>query len=94
MNRNQYSANFTQNNKKQMAVYSDTGELLWTGEKVTNADIPASFSSSMKQGNYTTNDISDVYRVSRNGQTQYYITLSGTPTRRYMYDNNGKLINE
>lgn len=72
--RNSYKAAFVLNGQHVVAYYSFQGDLLGMTRNITSLDLPMSLQSSLKK-NYKGYWISDLFEVSNQDGTAYYITL-------------------
>jgi hypothetical protein len=88
-----YKAMFTMNMKKHMAEFSSSGELIAKGEKIDRNDLPTAVSDVVKR-DYSSSNIDEIYRVEKNGQTQYMVKLDTDPAKKIIYDAQGKVIKE
>ena len=93
MKDDKYVVMFTQDTKKQMAEFNTSGELLSKGEKIEKDDLPAPVADAIKTG-YSGININEVYRIEKDGQTQYKVKLEGNPKKIAIYDAQGKLLKE
>ena len=88
-----YVAMFTQDMKKQMAEFNQAGELLAKGEKIEKDALPAPVTDAVKTA-YSGSNIEEVYRIEKDGQTQFKVKLDGNPKKIAIYDSQGKLLKE
>jgi hypothetical protein len=78
-----YKVSFMQGLKKHMAEFSASGELISKGEKVNKDDLPSTVGDAIK-ANYANSNIDDVYRIEKDGQTQYMVKVDGN--KKVVYD--------
>ena len=71
---NFYRASFIYNNKHVFAYYDMEGELLALTRYLSSTDLPLNLQTGLKK-NYADYWISDLFEVSKNESTAYYITL-------------------
>ena len=77
---NYYRASFIYNNKHVFAYYNMDGELLALTRYLSSMDLPLNLQTGLKK-DYSNYWISDLFEVSRDGGTHYYITLENADTR-------------
>lgn len=88
-----YKVSFRQGLKKHIAEFSPAGELVSSGEKVEKDELPTPVGDAIKI-NYANSNIDEVYRIEKDGQTQYLVKLEGNPKKKVVYDAEGKLLTE
>jgi hypothetical protein len=88
-----YKAMFTMNLKKHFAEFSSSGELLSKGEKIDKDGLPTPVADAIKTS-YANNNIDEVYRIEKGGQTQYMVKLEGDPKKKVIYDAQGQVVQE
>ena len=88
-----YVAMFTQDMKKHMAEFNSSGELLSKGEKIEKDALPTPIADAIKTG-YSGNNIYEIYRLEKDGQTQYKVKFEGNPKKIVIYDAQGKVLKE
>jgi len=88
-----YKASFTQNLKKHFAEFNESGELVSKGEKIDRGELPTAVADAVKTG-YASNNVDEVYRVEKDGQTHFMVKLDGNPKKKVVYDAEGKIIKE
>ncbi|MBL7699118.1 MAG: PepSY-like domain-containing protein [Chitinophagaceae bacterium] len=93
MKEGNYKVSFRQGLKKHMAEFSSSGELISKGEKVEKNDLPTPVGDAVK-ANYSNSNIDEVYRIEKNGETQYLVKLEGNPKKKVVYDVQGKVLTE
>lgn len=69
-----YKASFVFNDQFVSAFYQLDGELIATSRNISSLDLPISLQTSLKK-NYSKYWISDLFEISTNDGTSYYITL-------------------
>jgi hypothetical protein len=69
-----YKANFLYNNNYVAAYYNTDGDFVATIRNITSANLPLILQTKLKN-NYSDYWISDLYELSKNEGTSYYITL-------------------
>ena len=83
---NYFEATFVYNDKYLFAWYSADGELLGLSRYISPADLPLSLQKNLKD-NYDGYWISDLFEVSKNEGTSYYVTLEKGDTRLILKTN-------
>ena len=71
---NYYRVMFVYNDQYVSAFYTQEGELMAVTRYISSLDLPISLQSNLKK-NYNDYWISDLFEVSNNDGTSYYITL-------------------
>ena len=67
-------ATFKMNDQIMIAYYTNTGELLGVTRNITTTQLPISLLTDIKK-NHSNAWISDLFEVTTNDETNYYITL-------------------
>ena len=75
-----YRAAFIYNEKHVFAYYSPEGELIGLSRYVSPADLPARLQSNLKK-NYSDYWISDLFEVSKNDGSAYFVTLENADSK-------------
>jgi uncharacterized protein YegP (UPF0339 family) len=75
-----YKATFNYNGKYVFAFYSENGELLGMTRYISPSDLPLSLQTNLKK-NYEGYWVSDLFEVSKNEGTSYYITLENADAK-------------
>jgi CRISPR/Cas system-associated exonuclease Cas4 (RecB family) len=75
-----YRASFIFNEKHVFAFYDMDGGLLGVSRYISPVDLPLNLQISLKK-NYNEYWISDLFEVSKNETTSYYITLENAETK-------------
>jgi Protein of unknown function (DUF2874). len=88
-----YKVHFNVNGTKQMAAYDQAGTMLSKGVEIKQSELPANITSSTKSL-YANRDIDEVYKVDKNGATQYLVKLKGDPETKILYSADGQVIKE
>ena len=71
---NYYKASFVFNDQFVSAFYQLDGELIATSRNISSLELPMSLQTNLKK-NYNSYWISDLFEISTNDGTSYYITL-------------------
>lgn len=69
-----YKASFTMNDQHLVAYYTPAGELMGITRNISSLDLPLNLQSGLKK-NYGSYWISDLFEVSGDEGTSYYITI-------------------
>ncbi len=77
---NYYKVAFVYNEQHVSAFYSKEGELLAMTRYISSLDLPMSLQTSLKK-NYSDHWISDLFEVSNNEGTAYYITVEDADSK-------------
>ncbi len=77
---NYFEATFVYNDKYLFAWYNAEGELLGLSRYISPDDLPMTLQKSLKE-NYEGYWISDLFEVSKDEGTSYYITLENADTK-------------
>ena len=88
-----YKVHFKVNGTKQMAAYDKAGTLLSKGTEIKESELPANITSSAKSL-YANRGIDEVYKVEKNGATQYLVKLKGNPDTKILYSADGQVIKD
>jgi hypothetical protein len=83
-----YKASFVYNGQHVYAFYQLDGELMAMTRNITSLDLPISLQTSLKKG-HEGYWISDLFEISNNEGTHYYITLENANSRIVMKSNSG-----
>lgn len=86
---NYYMASFVYNDQHVAAYYSTEGELMGLTRYISPADLPLSLQSDLKK-NHSEYWISDLFEVSKESGTAYYITLENADSSLVLKATNGK----
>ncbi len=84
-----YKAAFVFNDQHVFAFYSTEGELMGLTRYITSPDLPLSLQASLKK-DYSNYWISDLFEVSNNDGTGYYITLENADAKIILKSTNGE----
>ena len=88
-----YKVHFKVNGIKQIAAYDQAGMLLSKGTEIKESELPATITSSTKSL-YANRTIDEVYKVDKNGVTQYLVKLKGDPETKILYSADGQVIKD
>lgn len=88
-----YKVSFRQGLKRSIAEFSPAGELISKGERVEKDELPTAVGDAVKV-NYANNTIDEIYRIEKDGQTQYLVKIDGNPKKKVVYDDQGKVLTE
>jgi hypothetical protein len=83
-----YTAAFIYNNKHIYAYYTAEGELLGITHYISPLSLPINLQSSLKN-RYNGYWVSDLFEVSKNNETIYYITLENADTKLVLKSTGG-----
>ncbi|MFC0774473.1 hypothetical protein [Terrimonas alba] len=87
---NYYKASFVFNDQVVSAFYQLDGELIATSRNISSLELPINLQTSLKK-NYNSYWISDLFEISNNEGTSYYITLDKADSKVVLKSNgNGK----
>jgi hypothetical protein len=75
-----YRAAFIYNEKHVFAYYSPEGDLIGLSRYISSADLPARLQSNLKK-NYSDYWISDLFEVTKNDGSAYFITLENADSK-------------
>ena len=73
-------ATFTLNNEVMVAFYRSNGDLIAVTRNILSDQLPVNLMASIKK-NYSDRWVSDLFEVSTDDQTTYYITLENADER-------------
>jgi hypothetical protein len=93
MKENVYKVHFEVNRTNHMASYDASGKLLSKGIEIQETELPAAVASALKSA-YAGRTIDDVYRVEKDGSTNYLVKLDGRPETKILYSADGQIIKE
>lgn len=85
---NYYKATFVYNEKHVFAYYNENGELLGLTRYLSPNDLPIGLQTNLKK-NYEAYWISDLFEVTKNDGTAYYLTLENADTKIVLKSNAG-----
>jgi hypothetical protein len=88
-NRDYYKAAFVFNNQHVFAFYSPDGELMGLTRYISSLDLPLNLQADLKKG-YSAYWISDLFEVSNNDGTSYYITLENAGSKIVLKSTGGE----
>lgn len=77
---NYYRANFVFNGQYISAFYSMEGELMGLTKNISSLDLPVKLQTGLKK-NYSNYWISDLFEMSNNDGTRYFITVESADTK-------------
>ena len=86
---NYYRADFTYNEKHVFAYYDMSGNLTALTRYVSPNDLPLTLQGSLKK-NFSEYWISDLFEVSNNDGTSYYVTVENAETKLVLKASDGK----
>lgn len=75
-----FKAEFTFNGQYVNAFYNTDGELMGLTRNITSLELPMNLQASLKKS-YEEFWISDLFEITRNNSTGYYITLENADTK-------------
>ena len=87
--RNYYQASFYYNEQYVSAYYNNEGELIGLTRNISPVDLPLALQSDLKK-NHSDYWISNLFEVSNENGTAYYITLEDAENSVVMKSANGK----
>lgn len=85
---NYYMASFVYNEQHVFAYYGTEGELLGMTRYILQTDLPLSLQKEIKK-NYVNYWISDLFEVSKNEGTSYFITLENADIKLVLKSSGG-----
>jgi hypothetical protein len=83
-----YKANFVYNAQHVTAFYSFTGELLGLARNISSLDLPMNLQKSLRK-DYTGRWISELFELSNEEGTSYYITLEQADSKLTLKSDDG-----
>lgn len=83
-----YKASFVMNNQRLMAYYTTDGELMGITRNLSSLDLPLNLQTGLKKS-YNDYWISDLFEVSNNDGSSYYITLEKADESVVLESSNG-----
>jgi hypothetical protein len=83
-----YTASFVFNEKHVYAYYSTDGDLLGITHYISTTDLPINLQSSLKS-RYSSQWVTDLFEVSKNDETHYYVTLENADTKVVLKSSGG-----
>ena len=86
--KNFYKAEFTMNGQRAFAYYSTSGELMGVTRYISSLQLPLGLLSNLKN-NYSNYWISDLFELSNNDGTHYYVTLEKSDASMMLESTNG-----
>jgi hypothetical protein len=88
-----YKVHFEVDGTKQMAAFDQSGTLLSKGVQVKEADLPTAIGTSTKSM-YANREIDEIYKIDKNGTTNYLVKLKGDPDTKVLYSADGQVIKD
>ena len=88
-----YKVSFEINDVDHHAMFSSTGTLLWKGEEIQEAAIPAAVMTALKK-DHPNHRIDDAYTIVKDGTTSYKISLDGNPDLKVKYSADGTKVQD
>lgn len=85
---NYFIASFTYNEQHVFAYYGTDGELLGLTRYIIQSELPMSLQKGIKNS-YANYWISDLFEVSKNEGTSYFITLENADTKMVLKSSGG-----
>jgi hypothetical protein len=85
---NFYKASFIYNDQYVFAFFSTEGEMLGMTRYISSVDLPMSLQTGLKR-NYNNYWISDLFEVSNNDGTGYYLTVENADSKIVLKSNVG-----
>ena len=89
---NYFIASFTYNEQHVFAYYGTEGELLGLTRYIIQSELPMSLQKGIKNS-YANYWISDLFEVSKNEGTSYFITLENADTKMVLKSSGGSWSN-
>jgi hypothetical protein len=86
---NYYKAAFVFNGQNVTAFYQLDGELMAMTRNISSLELPISLQTNLKN-NYSKYWISDLFEISNNEETSYYITLENADSKIVLKSNSTK----
>ncbi|RYG44226.1 MAG: hypothetical protein EOO01_19915 [Chitinophagaceae bacterium] len=83
-----YKASFVYNTQLVTAFYSFEGEMLGLARNISSLDLPMNLQTSLKK-EYGGRWITELFELSNDGGTSYYITLEQADTKIVLKSENG-----
>jgi|SRR5688572_23756897 len=83
-----YKASFVFNGQYVYAFYKLDGELMAMTRNISSLDLPMSLQTSLKK-NYASYWISDLFEISNNDGTNYYITMESAGSKIVLKSSSG-----
>ena len=90
---NYYQASFLYNDQHVSAYYSIEGELMGLTRYISPADLPLALQSDLKK-NYSNYWISDLFEVSNENGTAYYISIEDAESKKVLKATDGRTWND
>ena len=87
---NYYKASFLYNNNYVNAYYSPEGDFLATLRNISSVDLPVLLQASLKK-NYSSFWVSDLYEMSKQEGSSYYVTLENADQKIVLKSSNGSV---
>ena len=88
-----YKVSFEINDVDHHAMFTSTGTLIWKGEEIQEAAIPAAVMTALKK-DHPNHRIDDAYTIVKDGTTSYKISLDGNPDLKVKYSADGTKIQD
>lgn len=84
---NYYKAEFSMNGQRVFAYYSTSGDLLGLARHISTLQLPVHLLSELKK-DYSVYWVSDLFEVSNEEGTRYYVTLENADTKMMLESEN------
>ena len=88
-----YKVDFDVNDVDQIASFDAAGKMMLKGVEIKESELPAAITSAVQSGHAGKN-IDDVYKIEKDGATQYLVKFKGNPGTKAIYSADGHVINE
>jgi hypothetical protein len=88
-----YKVHFEINDMDHLAEIDPSGNIIATGMKVSNSELPTSVTNAVQTG-YANHKIDGVYKIEKGGATLYLVKLDGKPDRKVLYSADGRIIKD
>lgn len=88
-----YKVKFEQDGKDQIAELSASGEIISKGVEIEKSELPSAVSDAIASKNANAK-IDKLYRIEKGGQTHYMVKMDGSPEKKVMYSEDGKIMKE
>lgn len=88
-----YKVHFKVSGTKQIAAFDQSGTLLSKGVEVKEADLPTAIGTSTKSL-YANREIDEIYKIDKDGTTNYLVKLKGDPKTKILYSADGQVVKD
>jgi hypothetical protein len=93
MKEGKYKVDFDIDGTDHIAAFGADGKIISKGMKIRVSELPSAVTNAVKSS-YAGKEIENVYRMDKNGTTNYLVKLEGNPDTKILYTADGQVVKE